>query len=373
MTVLVTGAAGFIGKNLVALLRRRPELTIRTFDVQDTEGQLGQYLAESNVVYHLAGVNRPDRIEEYEAVNAGLTAKIAQHLERAGRHAVLVFSSSIQAEQENPYGRSKALGESAIREYAQRAGAPAVIFRLPNVFGKWCLPDYNSVVATFCHNIANGLPIRISEPEKALTLVYVDDVVRSFARLLDNPCAGSGGCTFEEVRPAYKVTVGALANLIIQFNENRARGVLEDYADRFYRCLYATYLTYLPPARRVYRLNCKIDGRGTLAEFLESPHFGQLFVSRTKPGQTRGNHVHDTKAEKFCVLEGEAVIRLAGMAGNKTIHYRVTGRDFAVVDIPPGYAHSIENVGPGELVVLFWANEPFDPQAADTYPCKVLQ
>jgi UDP-2-acetamido-2,6-beta-L-arabino-hexul-4-ose reductase len=371
--ILVTGAAGFIGKNLVTLLRQRPDIDVKTFDVDNSADQLNEYLSMADAICHLAGVNRPENPEEYEAVNAGLTKTIVERLERREKPPLLIFSSSIQAELDNPYGRSKAHAERTICEYAQRTGAPAVIVRLTNVFGKWCRPNYNSVVATLCHNIANGLDVHIPEPNKTLGLVYIDDVVAVLANLLAAPATDRSGCTFEEVGPVYRISVGALAELISRFKKARESNTLWDCADRLTRCLYATYLTHLPADQRVYTLGCRHDERGSLAEFLSSRHFGQLFVSRTGRGQVRGNHVHQSKTEKFCVLEGEAIIRLTSIDGGQASSYRVQGRDFRVVDIPPGYAHSIENAGCGELVVLFWASEPFDQNQPDTHPWKVAQ
>lgn len=266
------------------------------------------------------------------------------------------------------------------------------------MFGKWCRPNYNSVTATFCHNIAHDLPISISDPNRELDLVYIDDVVAAFIAVLEEKSEvrsqKAAAVEFREVPRSFKVTLGELAARIRSFRESRRTLVLPDFSDDFNRCLYATYLSYLDGPDFAYRLDQKTDPRGTLAEFVKSATAGQIFVSRTKPGVTRGNHYHHTKTEKFLVVEGEAVIRFRSVASQgqgakgeeerrtsnvehpglnaEVIEHKVSGREFRVVDIPPGYTHSIENVGSGELVTLFWASEVFDPERPDTFPLNVL-
>jgi UDP-2-acetamido-2,6-beta-L-arabino-hexul-4-ose reductase len=374
--VLVTGSSGFIGRNLVAALERKPEATAHRFTHDDSLDALEAMLAEADAVFHLAGVNRPESEDDFERVNVGLTEQICRRLERLGRASLFVLASSSQAELDNPYGRSKRRAEEVVSRFAEANAAPAVIFRLRNVFGKWARPNYNSVVATFCHNVAHGLPISVSDPAREVSFVYVDDVVAAFLDLLDNPPT-AGTCDRREVGPVYPITLGALAEKITAFRASRKTLHLPDFSDAFPRCLYATYLSYLGEGDFAYPLEIRADNRGELAEFIKSPSFGQVFVSRTKPGITRGNHYHHTKVEKFLVLEGQAVVRfrqiLDGQSGGgNVIEYPVSGRDFRVVDIPPGYTHSIENVGSGELVVLFWASEVFDLHAPDTYYQAVL-
>jgi len=270
----------------------------------------------------------------------------------------------------NPYGASKKAAEEALRRWAQATESQAVIYRLRNVFGKWCRPHYNSVVATFCHNVAHGVPLSVVEPQRELELVYIDDVVRAFMAELDAP-AQAGTTLSRDLPPSGRITVGALAELIRSFRESRTCLVLPDCGDRFTRCLYATYLSYLEPPDFGYALTQRTDARGALAEFIKSPHAGQVFVSTTRPGVTRGNHYHHTKVEKFLVLSGEAEIRFRHILGTEVVTHRVTGREFKVVDIPPGWTHAITNVGATDLVVLFWASEVLDPAAPDTYYAEV--
>lgn len=420
MKVLVTGSAGFIGRHLVEALRRRPQTRVFEYDLGNRAEDLASGLAEADVIFHLAGVNRPQKPEEFEAGNAGFTAELCQKVEALGRRPVIVMSSSIQAALDNPYGLSKRRAEEALAQFAARTGAPVVVFRLKNVFGKWCRPNYNSVTATWCYNIAHDLPIEITDRNRELELVYIDDVIAAFLDVLDRqpggpdsgysvlgpplslvrPASAAGPCEYHEVPRSFKVTLGALADKLRSFRDSRQTLQLPNLEDAFTRCLYATYLSYLEGPDFAYNLRQKTDERGALAEFLKSAQFGQLFVSRTKPGVTRGNHFHHTKAEKFLVVEGEGIIRFRHIlgvgqsaggnapstdnggqkaadgrpksVGPEIIEHRVSGNDFRVVDIPPGYTHSIENVGPGEMVVLFWASEVYDPTKPDTYHMKVL-
>lgn len=368
-TVLVTGAQGFVGRNFVDSLRRREDLVVREFDVDNPPEQLTRFLGEAEIIYHLAGVNRPPRPEDYESGNVGLTRALATELERRGRRPAIVLASSIQAALDNPYGRSKRGAEQVLAQYAERQGAPVFIFRLPNVFGKWCRPNYNSVVATFCYNSTHGLELTVADAARELQLVYIDDVVQAWLAILEKPNAA--GCRMLTVEPVYTATVGQLAERLQMFREIRTRLILPDFSDRFTRCLYATYLSYYDSNDLAYALDQKADQRGRLAELLKSESFGQIFVSRTRPGVVRGHHYHRSKIEKFVVVEGEACIRLRQVDTGRTVSYRVAGGDFKVVDIPPGYAHAVENIGATELIVLFWAGEMFDPALPDTYPCAV--
>lgn len=396
MKVLVTGAYGFIGKNLTTWLARLPDVQVLPFGRGHTEADLAQMAAAADLVYHLAGVNRPPSAEEFRTGNVGLTAALCDALSQTGRPVPVVFASSIQAELDNPYGVSKREAEAVLAEHADRTDAAVAIFRLANVFGKWCRPNYNSVVATFCYNIARGLPIAISDPAREVRLVHVDDVVRALLESLAevtgqrpeligprvpltvhrSPFTAHPRVSYYEAHPIYTVTLGRLAELIRSFRESRQSLLAPDFGDPFVYKLYGTYLSYLPTDDFAYGLTQRADPRGVLAEFIKSPSFGQIFVSRTRPGITRGNHFHHVKAEKFLVLEGEAVIRFRPIGGQESevrgqgsevIEYRVSGRDFRVVDIPPGYTHSITNVGDTELVTLFWASEVFDPQRPDTW------
>lgn len=408
MNILVTGSNGFIGKNLITCLEQRPDVQVMTFNQEHSLADLAAHLATADLIYHLAGVNRPQSVEEFHAGNVGLTAQMADLLLQAGQATPIVLSSSIQAELDNPYGVSKRQAEQILADYSARSGVAVVIFRLSNIFGKWCQPNYNSVVATFCHNIAHDLPITISDPSREIPLVHADDVVRAFLE------AGEGvsrqkteirgqtqsasehsrpfiihhssliipkSVSYYEATPIYTITLGRLAELIRSFRTSRQTLSTPDLSDPFIHKLYGTFLSYLAPDDFAYDLAQRTDPRGSLAEFIKSPAFGQIFVSRTKPGVTRGNHFHHTKTEKFLVLEGEAIIRFRDIREQRSkvrsqksevIEYRVSGKDFRVVDIPTGYTHSIENVGETELVTLFWASEVFDPERPDTCFLSVL-
>ena len=401
MKVLVTGAKGFVGRNLVVMLGRQPDIEIMGYDLDDPSSVLDAGLAQADVIFHLAGVNRPEKPEDYATGNTGFTEKICETLLSLKRNPLIIFSSSIQAALDNPYGKSKLKAEEALIKLAEKSGARVVIFRMKNVFGKWCRPNYNSGVATFCHNIARNLPITISNRANEVHLVYVDDVCQAMmeASGIKSPpyehFVPAADSAFADITPSFKMTLGELVDAITAFKETRSSLNVPAFNDPFIYRLYATYLSYLEESNFSYNLNIKTDSRGCLAEFLKSASFGQIFVSRTKPGITRGNHYHHTKTEKFIVVEGDAIIRFRSVdkykaigdgreaIGNEikemgngreaigenpdVIEYRVSGMDFRVVDIPPGYTHSIENVGDGELVTLFWANQVFDPEKPDTF------
>lgn len=369
-TVLVTGAKGFIGKNLIVSFKRRADIEVIEYDIDSPAEQLEEGLARADVIFHLAGVNRPERVEEFTEGNFYLTRQICDALRRLGRKPLLVLSSSTQAALDNPYGLSKRQAEDSVFEFVREAGVAVFVFRLHGVFGKWCRPNYNSVVATFCHNISRDLPIAISDPTREIELVYVDDVVRAFIGAMDGRMPASDG-QYCLAKPTFRISLGALAEKIQGFRNSRVSLVLPDMNDPFLRALYAAYISYLPTDSFAYALNQRIDPRGELAELLKSPQIGQIFVSRTRPGITRGNHYHDTKVEKFVVLEGDAVIRFRHILGGDVIEYPVSGREFRVVDIPPGHTHSIENVGQNDLIVLFWANEIFDPAIPDSFGMTV--
>jgi UDP-2-acetamido-2,6-beta-L-arabino-hexul-4-ose reductase len=380
MNILLTGARGFVGSNLASWLKPLDDHQVWEFDKENTESELSQALAAADYIVHLAGVNRPQSVEEFTTGNVNLTANICDQLLAAGRASPILFSSSIQAELDNPYGVSKHQTEEVLADYARRSGAHVVIYRLPNVFGKWCRPNYNSVVATFCHNIARDLPITISDSGRELELVHVDDVVRCFWDEVQSQASKvkgqePGSVEYRRAAPSHKVTLGWLAELLHSFRNSRQSLIVPDFSDSFTHKLYGTFLSYLEPDDFAYDLTKRTDPRGSLAEFVKSEPFGQIFVSRTKPGITRGNHFHHSKTEKFLVLEGEAVIRFRQVRDQRAevIEYRVSGQDFRVVDIPTGYTHSIENVGPGELVTLFWASEIFDAQHPDTQALTVLE
>lgn len=369
--LLVTGARGFIGRNLVTALGRRAGLEVAEIGVDTSDAERREALIRAEAVFHLAGVNRPERVEEFDPGNAELTRSLCTLLRQADRRPLVVLSSSTQAALDNPYGRSKRAAEEVVLAFGRETGAPVRVFRLPGVFGKWCRPNYNSVVATFCHNIARGIPVEISDPQRVVELVHVDDVVRAFVGLVDGAEAPGEG-DFSTVRPMYRLALGELARTLHSFRDSRKTLEVPDLADDLTRLLHSTYVSYLPEDGFAYALDQRRDARGELAELLRSTHFGQIFVSRTRPGITRGNHYHDAKVEKFIVVEGEAVIRFRSLLGADVIEYPVSGRDFRIVDIPPGYTHNITNVGSGDIVVLFWASERLDPGRPDTHAKEVV-
>jgi UDP-2-acetamido-2,6-beta-L-arabino-hexul-4-ose reductase len=364
MNILVTGAQGFIGRNLITHLRQNPAYEVWGFDQENSPAELEAWLAQADFVFHLAGVNRPQTEDEFQTGNVDLTAQICDYLQAQGKATPLLLSSSIQADLNNPYGQSKRLAEEEVARYAKRSGATVFIYRLTNVFGKWCRPNYNSVVATFCHNIARDLPIAISDPARELDLVHIDDVVAAFRSELDE--AGLGGVVYREAEPIHRVSLGQLADMLKTFRQMRQTLLVPDLGDAFAHKLYGTFLSYLETSDFAYDLTKRSDPRGSLAEFVKSPPFGQIFVSRTKPGITRGNHFHHLKTEKFLVLEGKAVVHFRHIHSDEVIEYPVDGEMYRVVDIPAGYTHSIENIGEGTLVTLFWASEIFDPERPDT-------
>lgn len=370
MNILVTGARGFIGRNLIAELHNRGHRSVFAYDVDTRVDLLDEYCRQADFVFHLAGVNRPVDAAEFMAGNFGFTATLLSKLKEHHNTCPVVVSSSIQAASDNPYGRSKKAAEDMVFAYGREVGARVLIYRLPNVFGKWCRPNYNSVVATWCHAYARGLPIQVNDPATVLNLVYIDDVVNEFiAAMQGNPTTGGDG--FARVPRDFRISLGELAGQLCTFSESRKTLVMPNFESDLTRFLYATYLSYLPEEAFTYALNTKRDNRGCLAEFIKSQQLGQIFVSRTHPGVTRGNHWHHTKIEKFLVLEGEALIRFRQVATDTVLEYKVSGDTWQVVDIPAGYTHSITNIGDKDVITLFWATEMFRPEHPDTYYLEV--
>jgi len=367
--VLVTGSKGFVGRNLCAVLRTRKDVELHEYDLSDNAETLDSALENLDCIIHLAGVNRPQDPAEFDIGNADSIDCLCCKLKDIGRAPKIMLSSSIQADLNNPYGLSKRHAEEVLKHFAEETGAECVVFRFKNLFGKWGRPNYNSVTATFCHNIANDLPIQISDPAHAIDLTHIDDVIAAFIAEL---APTRNGFRFAPPLPSRHISLGELADKIQRFRKMRINLALPDFKDPFDRALYGTYLTYLNTQDFGYGLEIKSDPRGSLAEFLKSPEMGQIFVSRTKPGITRGDHYHHTKTEKFLVLQGTAVIRFRHITEKEILEYHVRGEDYRVVDIPPGYTHHIENIGQDELVTLFWASEPFNPNQPDTYFESVL-
>jgi len=368
--IVVTGANGFLGRHVAALLAFDPSVTVGAVTRQTSPESLAAELARADAVIHLAGVNRPQDQQEFITGNVEFTGTITQGLSAAGRKATLVLASTSRATEDTPYGRSKLGAEDLVRDYASRSGARVAVFRLPNVFGKWSRPFYNSAVATFCHSIARDLPFEVHDEQRELRLVYGEDVARALVAHAKGETTVDAA-VFPEVQPVYERSLGEIVALLRRFRALRTELVLPDFSDDFVRKLYATYVSFIPVGEMEYALHQYTDPRGSLAELLKSPWFGQVFVSRTRPGITRGNHFHHTKTEKFVVVEGDAVIRMRPSDGAEVTEFAVRGTDLQVVDIPPGYAHSITNVGGGELVTLFWSSEIFDRERPDTYALEV--
>lgn len=370
--ILVTGANGFIGKNLVVRLNELANISVSSFLRGDDPALLPQLVAQVDAVVHLAGENRPADEAAFAQVNSGLTAALCNAIEQAfratGRHIPLVLASSTQAERDNPYGRSKLAAEQAVEALAQSTGNPCVVFRLPGVFGKWCKPNYNSVVATFCHNIARGLPIQINDSSASLRLVYVDDVVTALLGALEAPVQG---CVTAAVEPEYLVTLGELATQIQAFNDCRSTLMSERVGTGLIRALYATYVSYLPNEKFSYPVPQHGDPRGVFVEMLKTPDSGQFSYFTAHPGITRGGHYHHTKTEKFLVIKGEALFRFRHLLTNELVELRTSGSTPLVVDTIPGWTHDITNVGNDEMVVMLWANENFDREKPDTVASKV--
>lgn len=365
---LVTGANGFVGRNLCSHLEKMEGIELFKYDVNNSKQELKEFCSDADFIFHFAGVNRPKSEDEFKTGNASLTEEITKILKAGGKKTPMLVSSSTQAVLDNPYGKSKKEAEDIAFEYGKEA--PVYVYRFPNLFGKWCRPNYNSVVATFCHNIAHDLPIQINDESHLLTLCYIDDVVKECVKALEgNKRIASDG--FCHVETSYQVTLGDLADKIRSFRNIRETAVLPDFSDTFTKILHSTYLSYLEKDNFSYFPTMHSDDRGWLFELIKQPAIGQIFVSLTKPGITRGNHYHHTKVEKFTVAQGEAIIRLRKIDGDDVLEYRVSGRKPEIVDIPPGYTHNIENIGDVDVLTLFWVCEMFDPENPDTIYLEV--
>lgn len=364
MKILVTGANGFVGKNLIAELKAQKQTDIYAYDIDTDPALLDTYCLDAEFVFHLAGVNRPQDPAEFMSGNFGFTSTLLDTLKKHHNTCPVMISSSTQAALNNPYGQSKKAGEDLLRDYAQETGAPVLIYRFPNVFGKWCRPNYNSAVATFCHNIAHGLPIQVNDPSAVMTLVYIDDVVSELIGALQGQA--SVKCDYCEVPVVHKITLGEIVELIYSFKNSRDERTIPDMSEPFTRKLYSTYLSYLPQDQFNYPLKMNIDNRGSFTEFIKTPDRGQVSVNISKPGITKGNHWHHSKNEKFLVVSGTGVIRFRQVDATEIIEYQVSGDKLEVVDIPTGYTHNIENLGDTDMVTIMWANEQFDPIRPDT-------
>lgn len=382
MKILITGAKGFIGKNLVSQLRNigegkannykisGKELTIFEYDVDSDIQELDTYCREADFVFHLAGVNRPKDSSEFMLGNYGSTSQLLNALKIHENRCPVMLSSSIQATLDNPYGESKRAGEQLMFDYAKETGAKVLVYRFPNVFGKWCRPNYNSVIATFCNNIANDLPIQINDASVKLNLVYIDDVVDELiAALCGDEHYEDKFCS---VKPIYTITLGEIVDLLSSFKNMQQNLDIPNVKDGFSKKLYSTYLSYLSPEKFRYPLRMNIDNRGSFTEIIRSSISGQFSVNISKPGITKGEHWHQSKNEKFVVVSGKGLIQMRKIESDEIFNFYVSGEKIEVVEMVPGYTHNIINLSDTEdLITFMWCNECFDVNRPDTFLEKV--
>ena len=373
MRILVTGANGFIGRNLMCRLAEGGYTDVVGIGREADDAALVAAAKSADFVFHLAGINRPQSDAEFASGNVGVSERLVQALTEAGHKAPVVFASSTQAERDNPYGRSKRAAEDVLRGYGDATGARVHLFRLTNVFGKWSRPNYNSAVATFCHQVANGKPLTIHDASAPLRLVYVDDVAEAFLALLAAPACGTPGSsvTIGEAHPIYDTTVGEVARLIESFPASRSSLVTPPVGRGLVRALHATYLSFLPPASFAYDVPAHTDPRGEFVEMLKTADSGQFSYFTAYPGITRGEHYHHSKTEKFLVIRGTARYRFRNIVTDETYEIVSRGGEGRIVETVPGWTHNITNIGADELIVMLWANENFDRSRPDTFARKV--
>lgn len=394
MKILVTGARGFVGRNLCARLRnirdgkdRSTGLNVSEifeYDIDSSPEELDRYCREADFVFNLAGVNRPENPEDFRRGNFGFASELLASLEKHGNRCPVMLSSSIQASLTgryagHPYGESKRAGEELFFDYSARTGAKVLVYRFPNLFGKWCRPNYNSAVATFCHNIAHELPVQVSDPAVELELLYIDDLVDEMILALqgrEHRCEYSGteatakaDGRFCFVPITHKATLGLIVETLRRFSGMpRTLEVPDLTPGGFEKKLYSTYLSYLPAEKFIYDLKMNRDERGSFTEMIRTASAGQFSVNISRPGITKGQHWHDTKNEKFLVVSGQGLIRLRKEGEEEVTEFRVSGERLQVVEMIPGYTHSIVNISDSEdLVTLMWCNEPFNPNKPDTF------
>ncbi len=378
MKILVTGAKGFVGKNLVETLKNirdgkdksrgiSQDIEIFEYDIDTEKEMLDAFTKECEFVFHLAGVNRPETEEEFMQGNFGFTSELLDLLKKHNNRSPILITSSIQAALDNPYGQSKKAGEDLIFAYGKENAVQTLVYRFPNVFGKWCRPNYNSAVATFCHNIANNLPITVNSREHMMTLVYIDDVVDELIRALKGEETQDG--EYCKVPVEHKITLGEIADMLYEFKASRDTKSIPDMTENsFSKKLYSTYLSYLDKADFAYKLKMNKDDRGSFTELLRTADRGQVSINISKPGITKGQHWHNTKNEKFVVVKGHGLIQLRKIGTDEVVNYEVSGDDITVVDMIPGYTHNIINLSNTEdLVTVMWCNECFNPDKPDTY------
>lgn len=365
MKILITGSSGFIARNLIVELGNRGYKDLLLCDRSTTREEMDRYVEECGFLIHLAGVNRPQQEKEFYSGNAGFTEELIKIFEAKHKNVPVIYSSTILDTPHVHYGRSKREAERILQEYGNRTGSPISIFRLPNVFGKWSRPNYNSFVATFCYNVSHDLDIKVHDPGAQVRLVYIDDVVNELISCLEE--GDDKREKFPEISEIYETTVGEVAERILSFKRGRDSLEIPDIKDSLGKKLYSTYLSYLKPQDFSYKLKMNQDQRGSFTEFLHLNNLGQISVNVSKPGIVKGNHWHHTKVEKFLVVRGTALIRFRHMVTGEEAEHVVSGEQLEVVDIPAGYTHSIANIGKQDLVTVMWANEVFDPKRPDTY------
>ena len=371
MKVLITGSNGFVGKNLQLHLIERHDVDVGSFTRDHHVSELPVLLQDVDFVFHLAGISRPNDPHEFVWGNAVLTYELCNAIAASGRRIPVIYTSSTQAVRDNPYGLSKRAAEDALADLQRNNGVPVHVFRLPNVFGKWCRPNYNSVVATFCYNIARDLPIQINDPAASMVLVYVDDVVRRFIQLMDGAERAQDIDGFEMVTPQYATTVGELVRQIEAFKGSRSTLMTERVGSGLARALYSTYVSYLPTKAFTYQVPQHADPRGVFVEMLKTPDCGQFSCFTAQPGIIRGGHYHHSKSEKFLVIRGYARFRFRHMHSGETYELVTSEDKMEIVETVPGWAHDITNIGSDEMVVMLWANEVFDRAKPDTYACPL--
>ena len=368
MRVLITGANGFVGKNLSAHLKERSDIVVVPFTRDDSVDDLPELLKSIDFIFHLAGVNRPKDPIEFTQGNAGLTAALCSAIKNSSKNIPVLYTSSIQAKVDNPYGLSKRSAEDELLSLNAKQESPVYIFRLPNVFGKWARPNYNSAVATFCHNISQGLPISVNDSEANINLVYIDDVISEFIKVMDGHRVETG---FLEIDPQYNISVGKLAEQLTSFRDSRDSLITEGVGTGLVRALYSTYVSYLKPEQFSYAVEKHGDPRGVFVEMLKTKDSGQFSYFTAHPGITRGGHYHHSKTEKFLVIKGKACFRFRHIVTGEFYELHTSGDSPKIVETITGWTHDITNVGDDEMIVMLWANEVFDRDRPDTYAMPV--
>ena len=369
MKILVTGANGFVGKNLISGLNNRGYKEIYKVTRETKKEDFERYTKDCDFVFHLAGVNRSNEEKEFMEGNFDFISILLDLLQKHSNKAPILMTSSIQAGRDNHYGKSKEAAEDLLFKYSKDMEIGVFVYRLTNLFGKWSRPDYNSVVATFCHNISRNMKIQINDPDTNLKLAYIDDLVNEFINAMNG--LGRKDGRFYKVPTDYNIKIKDLGDLIKSFKASRKDLFLPDMGDEFTKKLYSTYLSYLPEGEFAYDLKMNVDERGSFTEFLKTHERGQVSINISKAGITKGDHWHHTKNEKFLVVSGEGMVKFRKIDLDEILEYRVSGEKLQVVDIPSGYTHNIENVGDEDLITVMWANEIFDSTNPDTYSLEV--